>query len=162
MEINYIISQIFVVMAMLCLGINYLIKDKKVIMLLCVTSSCLYGTQYLLLGAISGMFMNIVGVIRDIWFYINAKKKKKNIEYNNLYSYSFYEYLVKDRISLDDVLFIGIDSRYYNGDYNRTISGVMELMDRYNIKIPFIDIHNNCTIYQKHSIKFEKYTRYRR
>lgn len=79
MEINYIISQIFVVMAMLCLGISYLIKDKKVIMLLCVTSSCLYGTQYLLLGAISGMFMNIVGVIRDIWFYINAKKKKKII-----------------------------------------------------------------------------------
>lgn len=81
--------------------------------------------------------------------------KKKNIEYNNLYSYSFYEYLVKDRISLDDVLFIGIDSQYFNGDYNKTISGVIELMDRYKIEKPFIDINNNVLIYQKHLRLFE-------
>lgn len=78
MEISYIISQIFVVMAMLSLGSSYLVKDKKIIMILCIICSLFYGVQYLLLGAISGMLMNLVGIIRDIWFYINAKNNKKN------------------------------------------------------------------------------------
>lgn len=78
METNYIISQVFVAVAMLCLGISYLIKDKKKIMILCILYSVFYGGQYLLLGAITGFAMNIVSIIRNIWFYINAKKNKSN------------------------------------------------------------------------------------
>ena len=78
MSVNYIISQVFVVLAMLSLGISYLCKDKKKIMVLCILYSIFYGGQYLLLGAITGFAMNIVSIIRNIWFYINAKKEQKN------------------------------------------------------------------------------------
>lgn len=69
------------------------------------------------------------------------------LKYNNLYSYASSEYLVKDEISLDDVLFIGIDSRYYNGDYNKIVNDVIKLMKVYEISIPFIDIQNNNELY---------------
>lgn len=75
---NYIISQVLVVFAMLSLGLSYLCKDKKKIMILCILSSAFYGTQYILLGAITGFAMNVVSIIRNIWFYINAKKERKN------------------------------------------------------------------------------------
>lgn len=78
MDITYIISQVFVIIAMLSLGISYLCKDKKKIMILCIIYSIMYGGQYLLLGAITGFAMNIVSIIRNIWFYINAKSNKKN------------------------------------------------------------------------------------
>lgn len=78
MDITYIISQIFVIIAMLSLGISYLSKNKKKIMILCIVYSIMYGGQYLLLGAITGFTMNIVSIIRNIWFYINAKSNNKN------------------------------------------------------------------------------------
>lgn len=78
MDTSFIISQVFVILAMLSLGISYLQKDKKIIMILCILYSLFYGGQYLLLGAITGFAMNIVSIIRNIWFYINAKSKKKN------------------------------------------------------------------------------------
>lgn len=78
MDVKYIISQLFVVMGMFCLVMSYLAKDKKKIMIFCVFSSLFYGSQYLVLGAISGFTMNIVSIIRNIWFYLNAKANKKN------------------------------------------------------------------------------------
>ena len=78
MDITYIISQVFVIVAMLFLGISYLQRDKKTIMILCIVYSVLYGGQYLLLGALTGFAMNIVSIIRNIWFYINAKSNRKN------------------------------------------------------------------------------------
>ena len=78
MSITYIISQIFVVIATICLGISYVTKDKKTIMLLCVVYGIFYGTHYLLLGATTGFIMTLVSISRNIWFYINAKNNKKN------------------------------------------------------------------------------------
>lgn len=78
MEINYLLSQICVILAVIVLGTTYLIKDKRIILLMSILTALLYGTQYLLLGAMSGVFMNIVSIVRNIWFYINAKNKKKN------------------------------------------------------------------------------------
>ena len=78
MTTSYIISQICVVVAMILLGITYLVKDKKIVLILAILFASLYGVQYLLLNAISGFLMNIVSIIRNIWFYINVKKKKKN------------------------------------------------------------------------------------
>ena len=77
-NLNYIVSQVFVIFAAISLGTSYLLKDKKTIMILCIMASIGYGGQYLFLGAFTGVAMNIVSIIRSIWFYINAKNNKKN------------------------------------------------------------------------------------
>ena len=76
--------------------------------------------------------------------YCEIKEKDKN---NNLYSYAHNEYFVKDEISLNDVLYIGIDSKYYNGDYNKTVNDVIELIKAYKIDIPFVDIQKREEIF---------------
>ena len=81
--------------------------------------------------------------------------RQSNYICKNLYSYSKNEYFVKDQISFDDILFIGIDSKYYKGDYNKTISDVMMLMSFYNIQIPFIDINGNIKIYDRNDEKIK-------
>jgi len=69
-NLNYTVSQVFVIFAAISLGISYLLKDKKTIMILCIMAS--------ILGAFTGVAMNIVSIVRSIWFYINAKNNKKN------------------------------------------------------------------------------------
>lgn len=78
MSATYILSQVCVIFAVILLGSTYLIKDKRVILLLSIMFCTFYGLQYLLLNAMTGLLMNAVSIIRNIWFYINAKKKKKN------------------------------------------------------------------------------------
>lgn len=75
---TYLLSQIFAFIAVIFLGLTYLIKDKKIILVFAILFAACYGIQYLILNAITGLLMNIVSVIRNIWFYINAKNKKKN------------------------------------------------------------------------------------
>lgn len=78
MDITYIVSQVFVLIAIVFLGISYLVKDKKTIMLLCIIYGIFYGTHYLLLGAITGATMTAISAIRNVWFYINAKRNVDN------------------------------------------------------------------------------------
>jgi hypothetical protein len=75
---SYIISQVFVVIALLFLGSSYLVKDKRKVLFLGILCSTFYGLEYLLLGALTGLITNIISVVRNIWFYHNAKRKKKN------------------------------------------------------------------------------------
>lgn len=75
---TYIISQCFVILAIMFLGISYLVKDKKTVLFLGMLCSLFYGLEYLLLGAISGLLTNIISILRNVWFYNNSKKKKKN------------------------------------------------------------------------------------
>ena len=78
MDTNYILSQICVILAVISLGSTFLIKDKRIILLLSILIAVFYGLHYLLLDAITGLLMNMVSIVRSIWFYINAKKEKKN------------------------------------------------------------------------------------
>lgn len=78
MTTKYIISQGMVICAMLSLASTYLVKDKKKIMLLGLLYNSFYGIQYFLLNAMTGFAMNVVSIIRNIWFYRNDKLKKKN------------------------------------------------------------------------------------
>ena len=78
MDLNYILSQVCVILAVGFLGTTYLIKDKKIILFLSILTALLYGIQYLLLGAMAGFYMDLVSIVRSMWFYINAKNKKKN------------------------------------------------------------------------------------
>lgn len=73
--------------------------------------------------------------------------RQSSINYKNLYSYAFNEYLVSDEISLEDVLYIGIDSRYHLDNYDKIVSDVKKLMTVYEITIPFMDIHTNNELF---------------
>ena len=75
---SYVISQFLVIVSMICMGSTYISKNKKNILCLCIIYGIFYGIHYLLLGAITGFFMNGVSIIRNIWFYRNAKRNKKN------------------------------------------------------------------------------------
>ena len=75
---TYTLSQILVIIALICIGSTYICKKKKTIMILCIIYGIFYGSHYLLLGATTGFVMNLVSITRNIWFYRNSKKNKKN------------------------------------------------------------------------------------
>ena len=75
---EYIISQICVVLAMTCMCLSYLTKNKITVLILCTLSTILFGIQYALLEAWTGVAINIVGVVRGIWFYFNDKYNKQS------------------------------------------------------------------------------------
>ena len=66
--------------------------------------------------------------------------RERNIATKNLYSYALYEYMVKNRIPLNKIISIGIDSDYYIGDAIDTINKVNAIKEYYGIDIPFNDI----------------------
>lgn len=74
----YILSQVFVIIATLLLGITYFLKNKVKILSFCIFYNIFYGIHYLLLGALTGGAMNIVSLIRNIIFFQNGKKGKEN------------------------------------------------------------------------------------
>ena len=63
------------------------------------------------------------------------------------YSYAFNEYFVPEGISLKDVVYIGIDSRCFREDYEKTIKDIINLMKVYRIEIPFKDFSINEEIF---------------
>ena len=75
---TYLLSQIFVIIAIVSLGISYLCKDKQAVLILCIVYAVFYGGQYLLLGAATGAAMSAVSMIRNIWFFRNARAHRKN------------------------------------------------------------------------------------
>lgn len=77
----YILSQVFVVIATFLIGLTFFKKDKTSIMLLCILYCVFYGTHYLMLGALTGALMTLISAIRNVWFYINAKRSRQNSEW---------------------------------------------------------------------------------
>lgn len=75
---EYIMSQIFVVIGMACLGATYLVKNKKTILIIALVSAFGYTMQYVFLHKYAGAAVNVIGMIRCIWFFFNDKKNKKN------------------------------------------------------------------------------------
>ena len=74
--------------------------------------------------------------------------RKSRVKTKNLYSCAHSEYLVKDYISLDDVVAIGIDYRFLSKNNNYLIAAIINLMKIYQIQIPFIDIYSNKIIFE--------------
>lgn len=74
---TYIISQIFTILGIILLGSSYLCKNKREILILALLSSICYGGHNFLLGAITGVAMNIVTIIMNVWLYINEKNKNQ-------------------------------------------------------------------------------------
>ena len=74
----FILSQICAVIAMMILGLTYIIKNKKQILFLCIFSSTMYALQYFLLCAYTGTIINILGIVRAVWFYLTKKQGREN------------------------------------------------------------------------------------
>ena len=84
--------------------------------------------------------------------YIKLRNSKRKT--NNLYSYAYLEYLAKNDISLDNLLYVGINSRGFNipgMDVNEVIAKIIELMEFYDIRVPLYDIGTTTKLYQKKS-----------
>lgn len=71
----YIFSQVFVVLAATFLASTYLIKKRELIFAITVGYSLCYAASYILLGAWIGVILNLVSIVRNIWFMIEFKKK---------------------------------------------------------------------------------------
>ncbi len=71
---QYIASQVCVIFAVALLGATYLVKDKKVILYLCISNAIFYSIQYILLGNFAGVAVNIIGIVRAIWLFLEEKK----------------------------------------------------------------------------------------
>lgn len=75
---KYLFSQIAVIIATVFLGLTYFSKDRKKILILFILYSAFYGVHYILLEAITGFFMNMISIIRNIIFFRYELKNKKN------------------------------------------------------------------------------------
>ena len=76
--IEYIFSQICVIIAVALFIATTFIKNKKVIVILNVFVNTFYALQYLLLNRYTGILINGIGIIRSIWFYFDTKITKKD------------------------------------------------------------------------------------
>lgn len=74
---QYILSQVFVVLAMLFMAVTFLIKNKAIILIFSSLSVLCFALEFLFLGSLTGMAVNLVSVFRGIWFYINEKREKE-------------------------------------------------------------------------------------
>ena len=76
--VRYSISQIFVLFAIICLASSYFAKNKKLILILNLLSTTLYGLEYLLLREYTGFLTDMIGVVRVIWIAIDERFKSKH------------------------------------------------------------------------------------
>lgn len=78
MSVSFVFSQIFVIFAMISIGITYFIKSKSTILFLSILSSIFYCLEYGLLSAWTGLASCIIAIIRSIWLYWTEQKNIKN------------------------------------------------------------------------------------
>ncbi len=96
------------------------------------------------------VFKGSIGAIKTKHVSYNeyCELRRKKLIDTNYYSYAVSEYFVEDGISLNDAVYIGIDSNHFNGDYDQTVADVIHLIDIYKIDKPFIDESTNSEIYR--------------
>lgn len=69
-----ILTQIIGIAAMICSVSSFQLNKHKHIMTAQIIATALFGLQYFLLGAYTGLALDIAGVLRDIVFYNKDKK----------------------------------------------------------------------------------------
>ncbi len=84
-----IFIEILGVCGILCSVTAFQCKNYKAIMTWRVSCETIFGIQYLLLGAYTGMFMNWFGALRTITFLILAKYNKSTMIARIMYSGCF-------------------------------------------------------------------------
>lgn len=70
---GYIISQVFVALAVLSLALSVCTKNRILILLFGLCNSIFFGLQYFFLKEYAGAILNFIGIVRAIWYYFNDK-----------------------------------------------------------------------------------------
>ena len=74
MNITWIIGQILGIIGMILGFVIYQVKDSKKILLVQIITSLIFCIHYILIGALSGAVLNIVGTVRSVVYYHREKK----------------------------------------------------------------------------------------
>lgn len=75
--VTTIAAQIIGLIAMIFVGLSYLCKDKRAYLSNQCVANITFGTQYLLLGAMSGFGMSLISTMKVFLFYLEQKKRDK-------------------------------------------------------------------------------------
>ena len=73
---NFILAQLFGLIAVILFVSSYQLKNKNALIIAQLIGTVAMSTNYLLLGAYSGMALNIVCIIRNIVYFFNSKRQK--------------------------------------------------------------------------------------
>jgi hypothetical protein len=74
----YILSQIFVIISYLLLGLTYLKSKRKTILTMGICSLVALEISYFLLSAYTGVAMVAIAIIRNVIFYFDEKNNRKS------------------------------------------------------------------------------------
>lgn len=69
----YILSQVFVVLCYICWSATYLIKNRYVLLSVSILGTVFNGVSYALLGALAGLVVTIIALLRNVIFMIQEK-----------------------------------------------------------------------------------------
>ena len=75
---NYIISQIFVILGYTVIAFSFFTKNRKLILLYSTAAVLCHAASYTFLLAWTGVAMNVISLGRNITFQIQNKYKKEN------------------------------------------------------------------------------------
>ncbi len=59
--------------AVLSLALSYLVKNRVGVLLLSISNAIFYAMHYLILKEHTAALLNLIGVVRGVWFYLNDK-----------------------------------------------------------------------------------------
>lgn len=76
--LEYILSQVCVLVAIAFFISTTYIKNRKVVIFLNCFVNIFYAIQYVLLKSYTGVLINAIGLIRCIWFYFDTKSTKRD------------------------------------------------------------------------------------
>ncbi len=77
LTVNYILSQILVIIAIGLYALTFLLKTKKNVLIIGLLGVVLNTISFILLGAYTGALVNVVAIIRSLWFFFEEKKGKR-------------------------------------------------------------------------------------
>ena len=78
---EYILSQIFVIITYILLASTYLVKNRKLLLCLSLGAIITNATSYFFLNAWSGLFVTILALARNIIFLIQNKNENDKINW---------------------------------------------------------------------------------
>ena len=80
MKPSYIIGQILGVVAIALGFLSYQMKTQKQLLMMQTATSLVFCLHYLLIGAPSGMAMNVICIFRNLAYFYRNKKQSKSAD----------------------------------------------------------------------------------
>lgn len=75
-EILYLIGQILGVIAILLGFLTYQVRSQRALLIIHIITTVVFSTHYGLIGAYTGMAMNALGLVRNLFYYHRNQKGK--------------------------------------------------------------------------------------